>query len=282
MRRGRRAGIAAGFAIAVAAAVTAGCGGGSSDALALDPVAAAATKTQHAGAARIRFALAFSAPQVHGGELLRLRGVGAIDGTSSELTLGGLPSGTSMKEISVAQDGHYALYLQLGVLASRLPGGKHWIQLDLSKLGKSAGLDLGKLLSGSQLQPSDLLSMLATEGAEIRRVGPATVDGTATTHYRVTIDTAKALQARGLTSPLLVGVVAQMPNVPEDVWIGKDGLVRRVRVSFGLTQSGQPVRFGMTMDLYDYGTHVTIAAPPSSDVYDATQLAQQGFGSTFH
>jgi hypothetical protein len=32
----------------------------------------------------------------------------------------------------------------------------------------------------------------------------------------------------------------------------------------------------MTMNLYDYGTDVTIAAPPSSAVFDATQLAQMG------
>jgi hypothetical protein len=38
----------------------------------------------------------------------------------------------------------------------------------------------------------------------------------------------------------------------------------------------------MTMDLYDYGAHVTIAAPPSTDVFDATTLAQPGLGSAFH
>ena len=284
MRRGRRAGIAAGLAIAAVAAVTAGCGGGSSNALALDPVAAAATKTQHAGAARIRFALAFSSPRLQGGKLLRLHGAGAIDGAKSKLTIATssalpqaeIPAGTSLKEISVEQNGDYVLYLQLGTLAAQLPGGKRWIELDLSKLGKSAGLDLGKLLSASQFQPSDLLSMLESEGAKISTVGPATVDGVATTHYRVTIDTAKALQAKGLTSPLLGGVAAQVPKVPEDVWIGKDGLVRRIRVSLRLDQR----RLAMTMDIHDYGTHVTITPPPSSDVYDATQLAQQGFGAT--
>jgi hypothetical protein len=60
-----------------------------------------------------------------------------------------------------------------------------------------------------------------------------------------------------------------------DVWIGKDGLVRRLRLAFALTQG----RVGMRMDVYDYGAATTIAAPPSSDVFDATQLAQQGFGS---
>jgi hypothetical protein len=38
----------------------------------------------------------------------------------------------------------------------------------------------------------------------------------------------------------------------------------------------------MAMDLTDYGTPVTIAAPPSSDVFDATPFAQQGLGNAFN
>jgi hypothetical protein len=30
------------------------------------------------------------------------------------------------------------------------------------------------------------------------------------------------------------------------------------------------------MNLYDYGADASIAAPPSGDVFDATQLAQSG------
>ncbi len=296
MRRGPRAGIAAALAIASAAAVTAGCGGGSTNALALDPVSAAVTKTQKAGAARIHLALAIKSPQLHG-KTLRMRGAGTVDGSSAELTfrvgsilrLTGIPPGVSptatmaklmhasMKEIVLEEQGNYVLYLRLGVLSASAPGGKQWIKLDLSKLGKAAGLDLGKLLSGTQFQPGDLLSMLRANGAKIRKVGSARVEGAATTQYHVTIDMTKALGANA-TSPLLAGVAAQMGTIPEDVWIGKDGLVRRVRLSYGLAQT----RVSTTMDLYDYGAHVTIAAPPKSAVFDATQLAQQNFGSAFH
>ena len=299
MLRGRTTAIAAAFAIAAVAAVTAGCGGGStSRALALDPVAAAATKTQNAGAVRIRFTLDLGSPQLQG-KPIRLHGSGAIDGTSAEMTFplgalfrqtgipaGAMPNATmaqlrheKMKEVALEENGDYVVYLGLAFLSSQLPGGKQWIKLDVSKLGKSAGIDLGKLLSGSQLQPSDLLGMLRGEGAEIAKVGPATIDGTTTTHYRVKIDVAKALQAKGLTSPLLGGIAAQMPTVPEDVWIGKDGLVRRVRVSYGFAKAGRRAHVGMTMDLFDYGAHVSIAAPPESDVFDATQFAQQGLGN---
>jgi hypothetical protein len=302
MLRGRRTAIAAALAAAAAAAVAAGCGGGTNaGALPLDPVAAAATKTQHAGAARIRFAVAFSNPMLQG-KTFRLRGTGVIDGTSAEMTfnlrsllrqggsLGGANSDlnlpydrdASVTDILLEQHGDYVIYLRLGFLSAQIPGGKQWLKVDLSKLGKSAGLDLGKLLSGSQLQPSDVLSMLRGEGATIRRVGPATVGGVATTHYRVTVDVAKALQSRGLTSPLLGGFAAQMPKLPEDVWIGRDGLVRQVRLSYSVTQGGQRVRLGMTMELYDYGAHVSIAAPPSSEVFDATRFAQQDLGSALH
>jgi hypothetical protein len=269
-----------------AAALTAGCGGGKS-ALAFDPVSAAATKTQHAGAARVRFSLAVNAPQLPG-RTLRLQGTGAIDGTRGEMTFdvssileqAGLARNGSMKEIFLEEDGDFVIYMNLGALMSQIPGGKQWVKLDFSKLGKSEGLDLNELLSGSQLQPTDLLSMLKTEGATVRKVGPAKVDGSATTRYHVTVDMAKALEARGLTSPLLAGVAAAVPTVPEDVWIGKDGLVHRIRLSLGLHHSGKQLRIAMAMDLYDYGTHVTIAAPPASDVFDATQLAQKGISSS--
>jgi hypothetical protein len=294
MLRGRSAAIAAALAIAAVAAVTAGCGGGStSGALSLDPVAAAATKTQDAGAARIRFAMVIS-PQL--GKTLRMRGSGAIDGTSARMSfklgsmLGqmGLPSSmgslaqlqhTTIKEIALEQNGDYVIYMQLGFLSSQLPGGKQWIKLDVSKLGKAAGLDLGKLMSGTQFQPSDLLGMLTSEGAKIQKLGPATVDGVATTHYRVTIDLAKALQSKGLTSPLLNSITAQMKTATSEVWIGKDGLVRRVKISYNVPHGAKPMRMAMTMSLYDYGAHLSIAAPPSSQVFDATSFAQQGLGS---
>jgi hypothetical protein len=291
MLRGRVAALASALAVAVAAVVTAGCGGGStSSALSLDPVAAAATKSQSAGAARVRLSIAVSGPQ---GKTFRLRGTGAIDGPSSDLRfklgslLGrvGLPSAAmtqlahgSMREITLQEDGDYIIYVRLGsLLSSQLPGGQQWIKLDLSKLGKSAGLDLSMLLSGSQMQPGDLLSLLQTEGAKIHKVGPATVNGAATTHYRVVVDTRSRLKDL-TTSPLLAGVAAQVPRIPEDVWIGKDGLVRRVRVSLNLPHGATAVRTAMAMDLYDYGAQVDIAAPPSSQVFDATAFAQQGLG----
>jgi len=119
--------------------------------------------------------------------------------------------------------------------------------------------------------------MLEAEGAKVQKVGPATIGGVATTKYHVIMDVAKELQAKGLTSPLFKGMAGQMKTIPADVWVDNGGLVRRVAFSYGLPQGAQ---MAMTMDLYDYGAHVNVAAPPSSQVFDMTQLAQQGFAGS--
>jgi hypothetical protein len=291
MLRGRSAGIAAALAVAATAAVTAGCGGGSTNsAVQLDPVSAAASKTQNEGAVRVHLRMVVSGK----GQKVRMRGTGAFDGDSAELSfkLGsmpgrmGLPSGaasmaqlahTTMKEVALEQNGDYVIYLRIPLLSSELPGGKAWVKLDLSELGKSEGIDLGQLTSGGQLQPNDLLGMLEGEGARVQTVGPATIDGVATTHYRVTIDLAKALESSGLTSPMLKDLAGRVKTASGNVWIGKDGLVRRVQFAYGVPRKA--MRIAMTMDLYDYGAQISVAAPPSSAVFDATLLAEQGLGS---
>jgi hypothetical protein len=291
MVRGRAAALSAALVVLAVALVSAGCGGGSSSsALSLDPVAAAATKTQNAGAARIRLNMAISAR----GKTVKMHASGAMDGTSVEMSfklgsllgLSGLPSAAksklshgSMKEIALEEGGDYVIYMMIPFLASQLPGGQPWMKLDVSKLGKSAGVDLGKLMSGSQIQPTDLLSTLKSDGATIHKVGSATIDGTATTQYRVTVDMAKALKSKGLTSPLLKSAAAHVKSINENVWIGKDGLVRRIAFVSSLPQGGSSQ---MTMDFYDYGAHTDIAAPPSNQVFDATQLAQQGLAGATH
>jgi len=76
---------------------------------------------------------------------------------------------------------------------------------------------------------------------------------------------------------MLKDLAGRVKTAFENVWIGKDGLVRRVQFAYSVPSKA--MRIGMTMDLYDYGADISVAAPPSSAVFDATQLAQQGLGS---
>ena len=286
MLRGRTGAVTALCTIATAAVVTAGCGGSStSSALQLDPVVAAATKTQNAGAAHVHLSMVLTGRR----GTVRLHGSGAIDGTSSELNLlsrtplpsAEAPGAASIKEVALERNGDYVVYLRFGFLSSQLPDGKQWIKVDLTKLGTSAGLDLSKLMSGSGLQPTDLLSLVESDGAKVHKLGSATIGGVATTHYGVTINPAKALQASGLTSPLLSAATSQLKTVHANVWIGKDGLLRRVALHYSSPQA-RGRRVALRLDISDYGSHVTIAAPSSGQVFNATQLAQQGLAGALH
>ena len=83
------------------------------------------------------------------------------------------------------------------------------------------------------------------------------------------------LKSNGLTSPVFAGVAAKLKSISENVWIDKTGSSGGSQFSYGLPVAGSP-HMAMTMDLSDYGAHVTIAAPPSSQVFDMTQLATAG------
>src|ERR1700674_3467668 len=77
-----------------------------------------------------------------------------------------------------------------GLTHGRLPralAGKQWLKLDL----KTLGLDAGQL---GQANPSSSLDILRGVTSDIQNLGPDTVGGVSTTHYRIQIDLAKALQ----------------------------------------------------------------------------------------
>jgi hypothetical protein len=286
MRRGRIGTLVALLAIVALAVVASGCGG---SAVALDPVAAAATKTQSAGAAHMTLSISFSSPKVASGRTLTLGGIGVVDNGSADLTFDlrsilaatGAPATapSTLHEIALRKDGDTLLFMSAGDQA--LFGGKHWLELDISKVAKSAGLGaLSSSQPGTQ-DPMQLLEFLKATGAKVQDLGSATVDGAPTTHYRATIDVASLLQKEAGSNPLLqqaAGAIG-VKTLPEDVWVGKDGLLRRLRADFSLTANNVPLHLTMAMDLTDYGLSTTVTAPPADDTFDATSFLSTKLGS---
>jgi hypothetical protein len=153
-----------------------------------------------------------------------------------------------------------------------LPPGKTWFKLDLAKLGETQGLDLAQLTQLNQSDPSQALDFLAGASSDFHEVGSDEVRGEPTTHYAGTIDLDKvadnapddvAEQYRKLAE------LSPTKTIPLDVWIGSDGLVRKIRFE-------QAPAEGSTMtieeELYDYGTSADVTIPPQSEVTDVTEL----------
>ena len=259
MTRGRVAGIVAAVVVAaVLGVVLAGRGAGS-------PVAAAATKTGTTSA-HVAFSLTLDGPKL-GGKTVNVNGSGTVAGQSADITLtdSGAPATvpTSVHALLLQQNGDELAFVHATPMPS-LAGGKDWVEVDLTKLASGHGVDLGSLGSGASGEtPAQILGLLRGAGASVTNLGPATVGGVSTTHYRVSVDAAELVKAAGL--PFSPTGKRATKTLPVNVWIGTaDGLVHRVALSL------KHASFSATLS--DYGTSVSVSAPPSSDVLNVTGL----------
>jgi len=249
----------------------------------VDPVAAAATKTEQAGGAKMTMSIDITDGTTQ--KTFSITANGVFDQHQGEMTMdmssvlqsAGLPSGSAseMKFIYLEEDGDPVMYMNSPPLASQLPGGKSWIRLDLEKAGKSLGVDFNQVMSQSSQNPAQTLDMLRASG-QIDKVGPDTVNGVATTEYKGTIDLAKAAELHGGAAQQLVQrLIAQgaPSHIPFEVWIGDDGLVRQLRTTEDIQTGGKSLSAVVTIDMSDFGTDVSVSAPPAGEVFDATGLA---------
>jgi hypothetical protein len=271
----------AALALAAVAVVLSACGAGS----VADPVAAAATKTQQAGGVKVTMRIAYSIGGVSSGTVTadgvfdQNQGEMDLD-MSSLLQLTGLPtgSGAGIKELYLQENGDPVLYLDIPFLASQLPGGKSWVRLDLQQAGSVLGLDVNKLLGQSGENPTQTLAMLQASG-QVQKVGPDIVGGVAVTRYHAVVDLKKALELKGVSEATARRLIdAGAPTeLPVDVWIGNDdGLVHQFRMTQTAQANGRSVSTLLTMTLNDWGTPVTVHAPPADQVYDVSKLVSSG------
>lgn len=236
-------------ALAVAAA---GCGG-----VALDPVASAATKSGDAGSFRFAFSLSVGA----GGDARQgIAGEGAYDADAKRVRATGGLGGERVELVADVSDAP-AVYV-------RPPAETRWVKVDLAQAAKQGGVDLGTLPQ-EQLDPREAFDALKRAGTSTK-VGEETIGGVETTRYRVTLDPAKALEGAGAKERKQAEQALSLTgagDVPLDVWVDGDGLLRRVEASIGGDEALFSVR--MRLDLSDYGSDVHVELPPPDEVTDA-------------
>ena len=274
MRRGLIIG-----ALAAVSLATAACGGGATNAL--QSVASAASKT--AGVQTVKFHMDLAETLGPIGPL-EFTADGASDNTthsadmtmdlSSIASLAGSQAGSPDQwNAHVVLDGGGAsplLYMQLPALDKYL-NGKTWVKADLGALAQERGIDLNQLFQAAGNEdPTKALQMLQSVG-NVSKVGTATIDGVDTTEYSGTIDVQKAAAALGPGyEKLLSG--SKVTSIPVDVWIGSDGLVRRLHENLSYDVNGTQATTDLTMNLTDFGAPVTVTTPPADQVIDLSQL----------
>ena len=183
-------------------------------------------------------------------------------------------------KIDVVQDGTVG-YVRFPALDGQLPAGKTWIRGDADGPSTS-GFDFGELEQFAKSDPRDVLGALRAVTSEVETVGSEQLRGVETTHYRATVDPARAREARerariGQGPQSLVDQLSAQAGVgpfPVDVWLDASGLVRKLSLSVEATEpsTSRSSEVSMSFELWDYGQAVDIELPPASQVVDASSL----------
>jgi hypothetical protein len=287
---------------ALVSALVVGCGGGQSGSSAalplLDDLAPVADATERADSARFELEFSFDVPGF--ATPLSFTATGAYDtpakaaaltmdlGSFAELlggfagALGGeAPEGLgdpSKWKLDLRMDGGVA-YMRMPLLASELPAGKEWVAIDLARAARLQGAELDDLQSLARgSDPRQALDYLRAVAGKVTHVGTEDVRGVPTSHYFAVVDWQKALASAAAQAnqpgllDQLEGFGATVGNIPVDVWVDENRLLRRMTMKLSMASGGQEAGGTLALELFDYGQPVDVEAPAAADVVDAFSL----------
>jgi hypothetical protein len=276
-------------ALGACAVAIGGCGATAT----LDPVAKAAEVSSQQQGFRFSMSMQFSSSALPGEFSVTAHGyiderkkagelnidLSKVPGASS-LPGGGLGTVQMIFQFPV-------FYMHMPFLDGRLPAGKSWMKLDLSKLSGVAGIDASQLSSSfNEADAGQFLDFLRGSSGDVKAVGEESIDGAPTTHYTAILQLDRVLER--LPSDERAAVkstlekLGEQSAIPVDVWIDRKSRVRRIQMSLGLNvpggaasstvPSGTSVNGTITMDFTNYGPVPPIVPPPASAVFDASGL----------
>jgi LppX_LprAFG lipoprotein len=151
--------------------------------------------------------------------------------------------------------------------AGMLPIGDTWVKVDLETLG--ASVDFAQLAQAGSATPAQYLRWLRA-AKDVELVGDEEVRGVPTTHHRGVIDVNRLIEEQPDLRRSLQAL--DLDEVPTDVWIDEEGLIRRVTQEYELGSAEAKTSTTVTMELYDFGVEVNAEAPGPEEVFDVSDL----------
>lgn len=267
------------FGLALCASALVGCG--ASDTLSLDPVARAADTTAKTQSSRFTFRASIDAGALGS---FSFHGDGIFDGKGRKGWMNmhfQMPPaaqaqlGTVDPSMEMIFDGSHGLlmYMRSPLFAKMVPAGK-WVKMDMQKLAKKEGVDLGAVMNANQADPSQSLKFLmASSGA--RPLGMEKVRGVWTTHYSFTIDFKRLIHDNKALQALQM--MTGSTSTPAEAWVDKQGRVRRLALTMSMgAQLGAPMSMSISEELFDFGTRANVTAPSDDMVVDMSSLGNLG------
>ncbi|MEE1755547.1 hypothetical protein [Streptomyces sp. SP18CS02] len=259
----RRGGGVFAVAAAVVAVLASGCSGPADARPGADPgeaVRGAPDALARAGTSKARTSMEMAA----GGTRVTIRGEGGYDFRKRlgqlRVVLPKDASGASGHRPITELLAPGALYMKNR--GAGVPADK-WVRVDTTTLTD------GNLVTGGATDPAAAVELLL--GArQVTYVGEEELAGVAVTHYRGTADIGHAARAassqvRGALAAAAKGFTKD--TVPFDVYLDREGRLRKVRHQFSFVNEGRMVAVASTTLLYEFGIPVEVTLPPGRDIY---------------
>jgi hypothetical protein len=251
------------LAAALLASLTlAACSGG--DAVALDPVANAATRTQSAGSSRMLMEMSVGV----GAQKFFVNAEGAMDYKHRRgwllMDLSQLaalnPRGPELPRLNMLFE-NTTVWMRVPPALTAATGGKPWARMSLASSAQTFG-------GIQQPDPSQMLDSLRGISGSVKKVGKTSVRGVETTHYTADVSLEKALAqapaGQREAAKAALKLFGGMNKMPVDLYIDGAGRVRRMEMEYKLQSGGTPFETEVKLELFDFGTRVAFKRPPAS------------------
>jgi hypothetical protein len=229
---------------------------------AANPVISAVKRTSDARSSVVDMQISTSA----GGQTVVMTGAGAVRGTDIKMSMKIAGAG-AMDLIMLREASGFVMYMRTAALKSQLPAGKSWLRVDFEKEAAKLGLDFSAILDASRT-----LGPLERGVVSTTRLGRETVAGKPTTHYRAVVDIHRAAASLPDYAKQIRAIEratgTRLGRTTQDVWVGTDGRIRRLRSSTPTAVQGAPATAVQTMTFRAYDVPVSISAPPRTQVFD--------------
>jgi hypothetical protein len=180
------------------------------------------------------------------------------------------------------------IYMRFPALVEALGVESDWLELDLAAATGGADLFSSDATGGlgGMTDPAAYIDFLRGASDNITAAGSEQIDGVETTHLYGTISLQRSMdqlppEDRAAYEDFLrrsgVGSLVD-EEVPFDVWVDGQGLVRRIEIAFAMPATEELAIFGgrlfMRVDYSDFGDDVSIEVP--EDAVDMASLMPSG------
>jgi hypothetical protein len=250
----------------------------------VEVVQVAYKKTASAKTAKVDFTTTMTG--LPNGTSFEMAGQGVVDFENQRANL---LMQTPMGEMEMRKIGTVIYQRMPEALQTQLPGQKPWLKMDFDAMTQEQfGASLSDLQGNVPNDPAQQLSYLQGVSDSVEDLGEEEVRGEPTTHYRAVLDLEKASAEQGEQARQVYDQLEQQfgtTTVPVEVWLDKDGLVRRYEMSVPLpippNQSSQQGASGgsqgqgqitIVEEFYDFGTPVNVEEPPADQTVDFAEL----------